>query len=126
MATANKDLYDFNPSPFSHRYFGVSELGELFCEREFACEFFGYLPVSGVSARQRMLRPIKAFAARTGLMPKTMAGKKLLKRLVFGSMVKMPVEISASDIDYEPPERVGSRQPNRGYKVIYLAARKKA
>ncbi len=30
IATANKDLADFNPSPLSHRYYGAVELAELF------------------------------------------------------------------------------------------------
>ncbi len=30
IATANKDLYDFNPSPHSYKYYGVVELRELF------------------------------------------------------------------------------------------------
>jgi SAM-dependent methyltransferase len=126
IATANKDLYDFNPSPYSLRYFGVTEFGELFGRHDFACEYFGYMPVSEASARQRVLRPIKAFVARAGLMPKTMAGKKLLKRLVFGSMVQMPAEITVDSMDYKPPGRLPGGQPDRRFKVIYLAARKGA
>ena len=40
-----------------------------------------------------MLRPIKKLAVMLGIMPKTTAGKKWLKRIVFGGLVKMPVEI---------------------------------
>ena len=30
IATAKKDLYDFNPSPHSYEYYGVVELNDLF------------------------------------------------------------------------------------------------
>jgi len=35
IATANKDLYDFNPSPHSYKYYGVVELKELFTKQGF-------------------------------------------------------------------------------------------
>jgi ubiquinone/menaquinone biosynthesis C-methylase UbiE len=122
IATANKDLYDFSPSPFSHRYLGVVELSTLFRAQRFQCEFFGNLPVQSVSLRQRVLRPIKAIVVRFNLMPKTMAAKKFLKRLVFGRLVPMPAEITADTATYSAPVRLSPDQPDRGFKVIYLAA----
>mgnify|MGYP002641309518 FL=1 len=59
IATANKDHYDFNPSPFSHAYYGVVEFQELFAQFGFDVECFGYLPIGEVSWRQRLLRPVK-------------------------------------------------------------------
>ena len=126
IVTANKDLYDFNPSPFSQRYLGVVELGDLFGAHGFVCGFFGHMQVTEASLRQRALRPVKALVARSGLMPKTMAGKKFLKRLVFGSMIRMPAEIDPNGMDYQPPEALPLDQPDRRFKVIYLAARREA
>jgi SAM-dependent methyltransferase len=122
LVTANKDLYDFNPSPFSHRYYGVVELGDLFGSAGFACEFFGNTAVDAVSWRQRILRPVKATVVKLDLMPKTMAGKKALKRLVFGRLAVMPAEISAATATYRAPARVEPGVPNRQFKVIHLAA----
>lgn len=121
VATANKDLYDFNPSPYSHRYYGVAELGQLFGSR-FECRFFGATPVDAVSLRQRILRPIKTIVVKLDLMPKTMAGKKLLKRLVFGNLRPMPPEITAAMTDYVPPVPLPAGNPDKQFKVIYLAA----
>jgi SAM-dependent methyltransferase len=59
IATANKDLYDFNPSPHSHTYYGVVELNELISSHGFKTEFFGDTPVERVPLRQRIFRPIK-------------------------------------------------------------------
>lgn len=122
LVTANKDLFDFNPSPHSHRYYGVNELGQLFGNHGFTCRFFGGTRVDGVSWRQRLLRPVKATAVRFNLMPKTMGGKKLLKSLVFGKLVKMPAEIRGDTSDYQAPESIPNGTADQVHKVLFLAA----
>ena len=122
IATANKDLFDFNPSPHSFVYYGVKELTKLFAEKGFSTQFFGYVPVDSLSAKQKILRPIKKFIVNSGLMPKTMAGKKLLKRIVFGSLIPMPAEIIAGMLPYDPPTKLESRKPDQRHKVIYCVA----
>lgn len=124
IASANPDLWDFNPSPHSVSYYGVAELDRLFGEAGFTCRFFGYLPVDAVSLRQRTLRPIKKAAAALGLIPKTMAGKKWLKRLVFGGLVPMPAEIAQETTIYMLPVPLSTGLPDRRFKVIYVAATK--
>lgn len=123
IATANKDLYDFNPSPFSVRYYGVKELGEL-CDRHgFKSKFWGFVDLSQVSLRQRILRPLKSIASRLGLIPKTMGGKELFKKIFFGTMVDMPASILDTPVDYVEPTTVPGGRPDNRHKVIYCAAR---
>jgi SAM-dependent methyltransferase len=122
IATANKDLYDFNPSPFSHTYYGVIELNKLFTAHGFVPECFGYLSVHDVSLRQRILRPVKKLAVGLGLVPKTAGGKKWLKRVVFGGLTKMPAEIEEGMITYREPTCLALSTPDREHKVIYCAA----
>lgn len=47
-----------------------------------------------------MLRPVKKAVVSLGLMPKSMRGKKLLKRIVFGNLVQMLAEITANTCEY--------------------------
>ena len=122
IATANKDLYDFNPSPHSYKYYGVVELNELFARHGFEAEFFGDTSVGDVSIRQRILRPVKKLAVMLGIMPKTTAGKKWLKRIVFGGLVRMPVEITAETSQYIEPVRISSSRLDTEHKVIYCVA----
>jgi SAM-dependent methyltransferase len=121
IATANKDLPDFNPSPFSHRYYGAADLARLFETNGFECELFGYLPVGSLSWRQKLLRPVKKLAVTLNLVPKTMAGKKLLKRLVFGRLTPMPAELPPQDMRIDPPARIEA-QPDHTHKVLYCCA----
>lgn len=122
ISTANKDLYDFNPSPHSYKYYGVVELNDLFARHGFKTEFFGDTPVGEVSMRQRVLRPIKKLAVMLGVMPKTTGGKKWLKRIVFGGLVEMPAEITAETSQYVEPTRISPSRPDTEHKVIYCIA----
>lgn len=122
MATANKDLFDFVPSPFARRYLGAAELADALGAQGYAVELFGYLDANS-STRQRILRPVKALASRLGLIPKTMHGKEFFKKLFFGEMCEMPAEISAIPFEFHPPAPI-SASANFRYKVIYSRAGK--
>jgi SAM-dependent methyltransferase len=125
IATANKDLYDFNSSPYLFKYYGVVDLKSLFSKYGFKTEFFGATPVDIVSMRQKILRPVKKLAVNFGLMPKTTSGKKWLKRIVFGSLVRMPAEIGPpitricadSGVNQKSPPilQISPNKKNEGY-----------
>ena len=123
IATANRDLSDFNPSPFSYKYFGCAELAELFDRNGFDAEVFGYMAVGSMSWRQKLLRPVKRLAVPRldSLVPKSMAGKKLLKRLVFGRLTLMPAELPWSGAPIEGPIPL-NRSPDATHKVLYCSA----
>jgi SAM-dependent methyltransferase len=125
VSNANKDLYDFNPSPYSHDYHGVVELERLFVALGFECHFWGDTAVGRLSWRQRALRPVKKAAVRLGLMPKTANGKKFLKRLVFGRMDRFPHEITVAPSTAAISE-IHPGQPDRVHKVLLCAATRKA
>lgn len=125
VSNANKDLFDFNPSPHSHVYHGVVELGQLFAGQGFDTEFWGDIPVTDISLRQKIFRPIKRAAVTLNLVPKSMAGKKLLKRLVFGQATAFPSEITPQMVPTTlslVPLPAG--QPDRRHKVVLCAARR--
>ena len=123
VATANKDLWDFNPSPLSFRYYGAADLAAVFRKAGFEVELFGYMPMMGVSMRQRILRPLKRLAVKIGVMPKTLAGKRFLKTLVFGRLVEMPSELPQSNQDLDLPTRLPPDRPDRVHKVLYCRAK---
>ncbi len=122
IATANKDLYDFNPSPYSYKYYGVVELKDLFARFNFKTEFFGDSPVSRVSLFQKMLMHIKKFAVIFNLIPKTMEGKKFFKRIIFGKLVKLPAEITENTMTYLKPNNIFNIEPDKVHKIIFCAA----
>jgi len=122
VATANKDLWDFNPSPLSHVYYGADGLVRLFRDSGFDVQISGYMPIGAVSLRQRILRPVKKFAVASGLMPKSLAGKRMLKRFVFGKLVPMPAELPAPTSAIEVPTPLPGDRPDPLHKVLYCRA----
>lgn len=122
IATANKDLYDFNPSPYSYTYYGVIELKELFHKFGFITQFWGNTPLEVLSIKQRILRPMKKIVIFLGLMPQSMAGKKLLKRLVFGNLLEMPAEVDEHTAKIISPDLLPSDEPCVTHKVIFCEA----
>ena len=123
IASANKDLFDFTPSANSYTYFNAPDLVAIMGRHGFKCSFFGGFPIEAVSARQKILRPVKMIASRLGLIPKSMTAKKFLKRFVFGSLVPMPSEILAGTCNPSIPVSISSDSVDREHKVIFCAAR---
>jgi ubiquinone/menaquinone biosynthesis C-methylase UbiE len=123
ITSANKDLFDFTPSPYSHRYLGVAELAGELSQHGFSPSFWGYIDIRQVPMRQRILRPAKLIASKLGLVPKTMQGKKLLKKLFFGNMTVMPSDLANIVFDYSPPNPIVQNAANTFHKVIYCEAR---
>lgn len=125
LAMANKDLFDFNPSPFSNRYFNPPELADCLIRYGFETSFFGGSPVPSASLKTRLLRSVKRFASRHRLIPGSMNGKRFLKRLVFGPLVSMPLELDPSDAVYTAPLSIPADQPDTHHQVLYCIARKR-
>lgn len=122
IATANKDLFDFNPSPHTYKYLGLLELKGIFNQNGFLTEFFGNTAVGNLSSIQRWTRPLKQLAVKLDLMPKTAEGKKWLKRIIFGKPVNMPEEIKDGMSPLIKPTPLIDSKVDNEHKVIYCAA----
>jgi hypothetical protein len=90
----------------------------------FETSFFGGSPVPVASFKTRLIRAAKGLAARYRLIPDSMNGKLFLKRLVFGPLVPMPLELDPRDADYIEPQSIPADQPDTHHQVLYCIARK--
>lgn len=125
LASANKDLPDFNPSPFSTAYLNPPELADLFGRAGFSIRFLGGSPIeSSGGLRFAVLRMVKRVAVALHLIPRSMRGKRLLKRIVFGRLVQMPVEFVDDGVEYCPPRPIDAGSPDRRHQVLYCVAEK--
>lgn len=126
VVTANKDLFDFTPSPYSVRYYGVQELRAMLENAGFAVSFFGDSPLASTPRRQRLLRPVKQLATALGVMPKSKSMKALLKRVVFGPAEPLPAEITAGVEAGPAPAPISANAADIRHKVIFCEARRGA
>ncbi len=124
VCTANPDLPDFNPSPFRQRYFNPPELVELFETLGFQAECYGEDPVPIETFQDRAIRFLKMCAVRFHMIPRTMAGKKYLKRIVYGDLVPIPAEVHDGMAPVAAPLPIPSDRPDATHRVIHCVARK--
>lgn len=115
ICTVNKEWPGFNPSPFSVRYFSAEDLYLLLEKHGFEPALF-----AGSKADESgILSAMKRFAVRHGLMPKTMKGKEILRRLFQGKLHPMPAEAYDGMAEYDEPMPISADAPETGYKIIY-------
>lgn len=124
ICTVNKEWPDFNPSPYSTRYFSARELKRWLEKNGFGAELFGGFSFSVDTVRDRVVSFIKRTAVALHLIPKTMRGKQLLKRMFFGKLSPIPPEVQDGMSVYQEPKRLSSDLGVPPYKVIYAVARK--
>jgi ubiquinone/menaquinone biosynthesis C-methylase UbiE len=120
ICLANKDLPDFNPSPHSCQYFSAHELTRLLREGGFKdVQLLGDCPATKQTGKDRAVSLIKRTAVALHLVPKTMKGKEILKRIFVGKLQSLPPEIDDSTAVYTEPVKIPADSVNREYKVLF-------
>jgi ubiquinone/menaquinone biosynthesis C-methylase UbiE len=122
ICSVNREWEDFNPSPFSTRYFSASELKQFLSNGFTGIELYGGFPVDEETAKDRLVSFIKRGAVSLHLIPKTMKGKEALKRIFFGKLVPLPHEVKEGMAEYAEPASVSPDKVVSDYKVLYAAA----
>lgn len=122
ICTVNKDWPDFNPSPYSTKYFSAPELYSLVNQKFLKVELFGAFPAPKKGIKDKIISYIKRTATTFNLMPKTMKGKEIFKRIFLGKLLTLPAEIEDGEIEYSPPVAISIDYPNHHYKVLFSVA----
>lgn len=123
ICTVNRGWSDFNPSPFRTHYFSAGELSDLLREHRFQVELHGAFPVVNGSVKDTVVSFLKRAAVTLHLMPKTMKGKELLKRIFFGKPVPLPAKVEEGMAAYSRPAPLSSDSSDSRYKVLFALAR---
>ena len=123
ITTVNKDWPEFNPSPFSTQYLSVPELQQLLVNNGYSTKFYGGFSAIPRTTKEKIIAGIRKIAVKSHLIPKTMRGKELLKKVFYGKLIPLKAEILEDEYEYVPPEPVSSDTVNSEYKVIYSVAR---
>ncbi len=125
ICNANKDWSGFNPSPHSYRYFSASELKALLTDGGFHdIELYRSCPAPMDTAKSKIISLIKRIAVKFHLIPKTMKGKELLKRIFMGKLRQIPNEVTEGCADYTCPSKADGDTPVKDYKIIFALGHK--
>jgi SAM-dependent methyltransferase len=123
LCTANREWPEFNPSPFSHRYYSLRELGELLRSAGFDADLLVGFPAKAGGLKSAVVSLIRKAAVRLHLIPDTMQGKEALKRFFYGKLQQLPKELTADCGDYRPPQTYSAVGPVENWKVLYAIGR---
>ena len=124
ISTVNSDWPEFTPSQFSTRYFGVPDLRDLMSEQDFTeLDFHAAFPTATKSLRGRVIAALRTIAARLNLVPKTLGGRKLLKRLFYGKLTPLGPEVEEGMTELAPLVSLTGESRVTDYKIVYAAGR---
>lgn len=120
ICTVNPEWSDFNASPHSVRYYSAADLRRLLEQSGFDAEVYGAFSTVVDSMTRKAVSYIRRAAVSMRLVPRSMKGKELLKRLFYGKLTSIPASIDEDTAGGSralvpiPPD--GS---TRGYKILY-------
>lgn len=123
VTVPNPERPDFNPSPFTFEYPNVPRLAELLTAAGFEPAIYGNFPIEAETSRDRLLAPLRRFAVRHHLIPRSMRMKALIKRLLYGSRSRVG-EVTDSVGVYHAPTHLDPGRAEPGYKVLYAVGRR--
>lgn len=123
LCTVNPEWPDFNPSPHSRRYYSARQLSTLLEESGYQAELLAAFPAAPISLLASGVSWIKRTAVALHLIPSTMEGKRLLKRLFLGRLRRFPATVDDGIASYEQPVRVSPDHPITGYKILFALGR---
>jgi ubiquinone/menaquinone biosynthesis C-methylase UbiE len=124
IVTVNPAWTGFNPSPFSVHYFSTDELLAGLEQAGFATRVQGAFP-ENAGWTATAIRWSRRAAVALRLVPRTMRGKALLKRIFYGRLNPLPGRLT--EASGQPPaleELDGTPATLSSYRVLYARATK--
>ena len=125
ISSVNPQWHGFNPSINSTRYFQIEELLDELNKYNFVCQS-SYVGFYNPKSKNKFMNYLKILAVSFNLIPKTMQGKQILKRIFFGKLKSIPTIIS--DDMAHLTELINYNQIHKSeiinYKQFYLILKK--
>jgi SAM-dependent methyltransferase len=124
LCTVNCEWPGFNPSRLAIRYFSASELMGVVSQHGFEPTLYGAPPPAPDSLRTRIENSMRRAGARLHLIPKTMKGKELLKRMFLGPLEPVPAELGTEMSGGPSPTPIGVHEAPP-YKFLFVVANRR-
>jgi ubiquinone/menaquinone biosynthesis C-methylase UbiE len=121
VSSVNCQWHGFNPSPFSTQYYSAAEMIKLFAEHQYEQKtMVGFYDKPAGS--NFLISLIKRIAVKLHLIPTTMEGKERLKRIFFGELQAIPVQIFDNMANISPLSTYSDTLDIENYKQTYFVA----
>ena len=119
VSVPNPNRPDFNPSPFSTHYPNLGDLSRLITDTGLQVRTYGDFPVEPATARDRVLEPVRSFAVRLHLIPRSMRMKSMVKRVLYGKLPKLGAVHDGMAEYAAPTELNPAAQYTSAFKTLY-------
>ena len=124
-SSVNCEWSGFNPSSHSVNYYSLNEMESKLEHRGFSSDFFIGFEDKPNSLIGKIIGIVRKAAVSLNLIPKTMKGKELLKRMFYSSLVSLPSEMTEDHgkiHDFRPAINLG--EAIFSHKFYYFIAKK--
>jgi ubiquinone/menaquinone biosynthesis C-methylase UbiE len=122
IVSVNPEWHGFNPSPYVARYFDAAALSQMLCAQGFgASAFLGYEDRAH-SLFQKALHLLKRTAVRWKLIPSTLKGRAVLKRIFHGRLMQLPNRLPERDCNFMPQLIEWNAKNSPYFKNFYIEA----
>jgi SAM-dependent methyltransferase len=126
FVNANPERPDFIRSPYSYVYHTADQFRQMLGSRGFAVQLFGAFPIEGSAngdspLKYRLLSLARRMGETLGVVPKTLAGRARLKRLLGQKLRFVPPEIDSGFAHRQPLTAIEAG-PITALKVFYVIA----
>lgn len=122
LVNANPERPDFIPSPLSVHYHTAEEFRTALESRGFRVLVEGAYPVGKGTALSWAFVIVRRLARRLGLIPTTLRGRALLKRVLGGRLISVPSELPRNFASGIARVSIPPGEPAHGFKVLYITA----
>ncbi len=119
LCLPNRERPGFLPSPFSTQYPTAAELRSLFDGAGFDAEIFGAYRIAPGGLRDAAASALRSLAGSLGLIPKTLAGRARIKRLLHRGGMKTLGAVADGMAPEEPLVPLGPGEDLRTFKNLY-------
>lgn len=127
IMSINPDRKDFNPAKYAVKYHKIEELSNLFLKEGFQNEVYGSIHDDQIIYRSKfnqLIKFIKIIASQLRLIPKNYKLKKMLKRIFFGKLIKIPDDVREFlNVKYIAPRKLKKIDEYKDYICFYLISK---
>ena len=116
----------FHPSPYSQKYYDHHELAELLTRYGFDSTLYAGFPEKASGLMAKTAKWVRRLAVRVHVIPKTMKGKELLKRLFYGKLTPIPRDLTQAMTQPEPPVEISKIANPAEFRMIYAVGRRRS
>ena len=86
-------------------------------------ELFGAFPISEATVKGKLFSLARRVVVGLNLVPGTLKGRELLKRLAYGRLHPLGAEVEEGDAPIETLVPISATGPDARFKVLYAVAR---